>query len=313
MCEYETVAKIAMLRDGIKVSKAPGGNPDPAKRGRATGWSESAARRNRDFLMAVDGDQLRDPASGDPFALSLTFGRQKTVSPADLKASREAFFDRLRRRGLIRLHWLVEFQRDGTPHLHMLAYMPANTLPESVAACLRDMWLEVTAPWGSTACGQYVVPVGHLTGWKQYLAKHGVRGVRHYQRQMPDGWEVPGRMWGKLGEWPTWSAEVECDLDTFFRFRRLLRSYRIAAARSELATANAADRAAKRAAIRHARRCLRHPFRDGNRRTSMRGAALWLPREVSGRMLMHLASMPGAFVRDWAERDTLPRSDQRGL
>lgn len=306
ICGCETLGKVTFAMDGVKVARGAGGNKAPDKRGNATGWSEGAARRNRDFLMSVDGDALADPTQGEPYALSLTFGRDEFVSPLRLKVARETFFKRLRRLGMIRLHWLVEFQRDGTPHLHMLVYMPWDALAERVAGAIRQAWLEVSAFSGSAVSGQYVVPVGHLTGWKQYLAKHGIRGVRHYQRQMPAGWEAPGRMWGKLGEWPTWSAALEVDDNTFFRFRRALRSYRIATARQELLTAKPCDRSAKRKSLSHARRCLFDPREGGSRRTAMRGSCIWMPRKLSCVILENLALEPDANVRAWEDRETPP-------
>ena len=300
------MGKVTFAMDGVKASRGAGGNKAPDKRGKATGWSEGAARRNRDFLMSVDGDALADRAQGEPYALSLTFGRDEIVSPARLKQTRERFFDRLRYLGMIRLHWLVEFQRDGTPHLHMLVYMPWDALEERVAGAIREAWLHASAFSGSAVSGQHVVPVGHLKGWKQYLAKHGIRGVRHYQRMMPAGWEAPGRMWGKLGEWPTWSAALEVDDNTFFRFRRALRAYRIATARQELLTAKPCDLSAKRKSLSHARRCLHDPRDGGSRRTAMRGSCIWMPRALSIRVMQNLATLPGARVRDWEDRDTPP-------
>ena len=51
------------------------GNPEPPLRGKASGWSKAVARRNNDFLMSVDGAELVD--QGEPYAISLTFGREK--------------------------------------------------------------------------------------------------------------------------------------------------------------------------------------------------------------------------------------------
>ena len=129
------------------------------------------ARRNQDFLMSVDGNALA--GQGEPYAVSLTFGRDEIVSPDALRKVRQAFFERLRRMGLIRLHWLVEFQGDGTPHLHMLLYLP---MPDQAGA-IRSHWLDVAGWSGARASGQHVVSVNHLRGWKQYLGKHGIRGL----------------------------------------------------------------------------------------------------------------------------------------
>ena len=113
------------------------GQPRAAIARKASGWTRAVARRNNDFLMAVDGPAL--VGDGEPYAVSLTFGRDEIVSPMRLRDVREAFFDRLRRMGLIRLHWLVEFQADGTPHLHMLLYLPGP----GQADAIRGHWLDV--------------------------------------------------------------------------------------------------------------------------------------------------------------------------
>lgn len=165
------MAKIVISPDGVKLAKAPGmGNPEPPLRGKASGWSKAVARRNNDFLMSVDGAALA--GQGEPYAVSLTFGREEIVSPDALRDVRQSLFWRLRRMGLIRLHWLVEFQGDGTPHLHMLLYLPMA----DQEAAIRSHWLDVAGWTGARVSGQHVVSVNHLRGWKQYLGKHGIRG-----------------------------------------------------------------------------------------------------------------------------------------
>nr|GLK32382.1 hypothetical protein GCM10017610_26670 [Curtobacterium pusillum] len=301
------MAKIVIAPDGVKLAKAPGmGNKAPPKRGKASGWTKAVARRNNDFLMSVDGEELAtDP--GSPFALSLTFGRAEVVTPAALRDSREALFDRFRRMGVTRLHWLVEFQGDGVPHLHMILYLPRDAALSGVEASLRRHWLEVAGWSGAHLKGQHVVPVSHLRGWKQYLGKHGIRGVHHYQRQMPDGWEEPGRMWGKLGTWPTRSIELECDLATFFRFRRILRSYRVAEARALLAKAPPDKLANLRRSLGFARRCLREPNPEGSPKATLRGMNLWVPEYTTLRVATFLSNQPSALVRPWQHRaETVP-------
>lgn len=295
----ETVAKIVISPDGVKLAKAPGmGNPEPPLRGKASGWSKAVARRNNDFLMSVDGAALA--GQGEPYAVSLTFGREEIVSPDALRDVRQSLFWRLRRMGLIRLHWLVEFQGDGTPHLHMLLYLPMA----DQEAAIRSHWLDVAGWTGARVSGQHVVSVNHLRGWKQYLGKHGIRGVHHYQRQMPEGWEEPGRMWGKLGDWPTRALELECDLETFFRFRRCLRSYRIADARAMVRQAKPADLKRSLRSLKFARNCLREPRDDGSRRATLRGMNQWVPEAVSMRLAIELSERPAAMIRLWSERAT---------
>lgn len=301
------MAKVTLMSGGIKIAKAAGCNKMPDKRGDAKGWTVGSARRNTSFLMSIDERALSHNRGKElPFALSLTFGREAIISPDDLRAIRKKFLDRLRLAGVIRLHWLVEFQRDGTPHLHMLVYMPFGPDPDRIASLIRGHWLDVAAGSGARASAQHVVPVGHLNGWQQYLAKHGARGVRHYQRTMPEGWEKPGRMWGKVGEWPVLEWPFETDETTFFRFRRINRSYEIARKRKELRAARPEDRARLVKVLSHARKCLADPREDGSRKSALRGMALWMPLEVSQAVLEHLANFDGAMVRDWADKDQAP-------
>ena len=75
-------------------------------------------------------------------------------------------------------------------------------------------------------------------GWLQYLSKHAARGAAHYQRaqgSIPSGWEgMTGRMWGHLGDFPTHEPlGLELDDCGWFRFRRIVRGWRCAQARSE--------------------------------------------------------------------------------
>ena len=209
--------------------------------------------------MSVDGAELVD--QGEPYAISLTFGREEIVSPKALRDVREAFFFRLRRMGLIRLHWLVEFQGDGTPHLHMLL-IRRWPIMRRLFGPTGSMWPGGREPAqaGSMSSLSTICAGGSNT------SESTEYGVHHYQRQMPEGWEEPGRMWGKLGDWPTRALELECDLETFFRFRRCLRSYRIADARAMVRQAKPAD----------LKRSLRSPSLRGivsaNRVTMDRGA-----------------------------------------
>lgn len=293
--------KITIFPDGGKVAKAAGVNHKPPKREAATGWSKAAARRNADFLMSVDPLACQD---GEAISVSLTFGREDDVTPGLFRSVREALFQHLRRQGILRLHWLAEFQRDGTPHFHMMVYYPFGVPVEERCRSLLNKWLTLAAFTGAKRQAQHIVPVTYLKGWKMYLAKHGARGVNHYQRQMPEGWDRPGRMWGYLGSWPTRRLELEVDDRTFFRYRRFVRSWRVARARQALRLAPD-DRTARRTLLA-ARRSLVEGEPGSSARTTFRGLSQWIPEAVQVEFLQAVAMEPEAMVRRWSDRAETP-------
>jgi hypothetical protein len=247
--------------------------------------------------MSIDALAL---GTGVPLSVSLTLGRDMKVTPQVFVGMRQAFFKRLRRMGLVRLHWLTEFQRDGTPHLHMMIYFPAGEDALKLCERVRNHWLSVAAATGAERAGQHVVPVSHLKGWKMYLGKHGARGVRHYQRRMPAGWEEPGRMWGYLGEWPTRKIELETDADTFFRFRRFVRAWRVSQARR--AVRRDPDSRSARRMLSAARRSLVEGEPGSSGWTSVIGVSQWVPEALAVGFLSDLADDPARLVRRWDAR-----------
>ncbi|WP_213061820.1 hypothetical protein, partial [Escherichia coli] len=73
-----------------------------AKRGEVKGWSKTASRNNTKFLRSVYVPAL----TGAAVAFTLTI-RDCPPTSADWKILRETFIKRLRRAGLVRLHWLT--------------------------------------------------------------------------------------------------------------------------------------------------------------------------------------------------------------
>lgn len=243
---------LKVYRHGVTAGCPPAQNPTPPDRTKCVGWSVSAIRRNRLFLYSVDESRL----DGVGFAFT---GTVKVCPPTheDWKKRREAFFDRIRRAGMIRAHWVTEWQKRGIPHLHMAVWFPEHEViawaaarsldPEKAAEAFRLFlvlqWLEVMEPYGAKAEGQHVTPIYDVVGWNQYVSKHAARGLSHYQRNpanIPEGWRHigTGRMWGKLGDWPIIEpAEVELSMSEFHAFRRIVRGYRKADARAALSKA----------------------------------------------------------------------------
>lgn len=250
-------------KNGLSMGTA-GRNATPSPRGKITGWTQAAVRRHTRWLYSIDAPAL------DGFGYALTLTLRDTPSDAvTWQGARRAWVERLRRRGLVRLHWVVEWQRRGTPHLHVAVYFPHELSLIDQQMLLID-WLAVAAPWGPGHTGQCVKPITGPLGWLQYLSKHAARGVTHYQRAgKPAGWETTGRLWGHVGDWP----EVEplrADLtrEEYHRFRRLVRSWRIADARAS----------GDWRRLRYARRMLACNDRA---LSTVRGVSEWIPEHLA--------------------------------
>jgi hypothetical protein len=268
------VAVIRIMPNGLTASMPREGPlEDPVKRGIIGGWSKQTTQRMRRWFYGVDGAAL----DGFGLALSLTV-RILPPTPGDWRDTREAFFDRMRRDGLIRGQWLTEWQRRCVPHMHGALYLPKGGL--EVRQGVLDHWLAVASRWGAEAQGQTVKRIDGLPGWFRYQAKHSARGVRHYQRaNRPEAWQgSTGRMWGVLGEWPSRASVLEVDNETFWRLRRRMRSWLIADARK----AGNVQRAV----------WLRGLLRDPDRaRSYCRGIGEFCPEAVATMLLMDAAEV----------------------
>lgn len=315
---------VKVYRHGVTAGCPPAQNPKPPERTKCQGWTTSAIRRNRLFLYSVDESGL----CGVGFAFT---GTVRVCPPTheDWKKRREAFFDRLRRSGMIRAHWLTEWQRRGIPHLHMAVWFPDEVVNlwasrEAFGRWLVLQWMEAVGDhYEARDGGQHVTPIWDVVGWNQYVSKHAARGLSHYQRNpanIPEGWRHigTGRMWGKLGDWPIIEpSEVALSHSAFCAFRRIVRGYRKADARAALVDAraliarakNPAEDAKGRAQERTARRRIVQArgmlkarassmVADGlvidaaeasRRLSSVRGVSEWLPQEAQLRALALIA------------------------
>lgn len=307
---------------GMSLGRPPRKNPmrKPPKRTECAGWTESATRRNTAFLMSVDAMKLTETG----FAVTLTF-RDCPPTYEEFKRIREAFFVRLRRLGLIRLHWVTEWTKRGLPHLHIAAYFPHGAAVltrgkygEPLIGAILNNWLELTAHLGTEYLGQHIAYI-ESGGWFEYMAKHASRGVKHYQRDanLPPGWTKTGRVWGHLGEWPTVSERYRLDDRSFFVMRRLVRSYITAKARAALhkhlqcdgydveevkgRTFESNTRARLKTLV-FARTILRCP---GHKRSASKGISQWVPMHVNQRMIEHAKGLPYASLKTDVEWATL--------
>ena len=214
---------------GTVYTTSPSPTHDREKRGKTQGWSRAVSRRNTDFLMSVDVDSL----SGFGFALSLTV-RECPGSPAIWAAVRKRFFERLRSAGMVRAHWLTEWQRRQVPHMHCAVWFSRSV----DVAWLKRQWIHSAVEFRPASIAQHVVPIEGVVGWFEYLAKHASRSISNYQRSkylVPASWAgATGRMWGYLGSWVVLDEKCpEVPVRAELHYRRLLLRYQIAKARRQ--------------------------------------------------------------------------------
>ena len=250
-----------------------------AKKTAITGWSPSSVRRHTSWLYSIDAESLGEHAEG--FALTLTL-RDCPASPDEWVNLLKRWMEAVMGDGAVRLHWVVEWQRRGVPHLHAAVYYPEPVRDHQGVVAISQ-WLTRAEQWGPLLGAQHWDRIDGPIGWLQYLSKHAARGVRHYQRTgAPEGWARTGRLWGHRGDWPAVEpARVEVPLEVYWRYRRLLRGW---------ARGDAARRMEWR---RHAysKRMLACPQRG---LSTVRGVNIWVPLDVSEQLLALAAEQAGA-------------------
>ena len=268
-----------VYRHGMTMGTPPTRNNHMrGRRDVVTGWTDRSIRSNTRFLYSVDERKL----TGHGFALSLTV-KECPPTAEDWKRVREAFVKRLRRMGMIRMHWLTEWQRRGCPHMHAAVWFDEG-LRERDPFALRTIvehWVEVASAFGAGRRGQHVAYIEDAIGWFQYLSKHAARGLSHYQRSsdnIPPGWTTTGRMWGHLGDWPTNEAiEFRINHKAAAALRRVIRGWRRADARAS----------GDRRRIVSARTMLKCNQRE---LSAVRGISEWFPQELADLALLNLAT-----------------------
>jgi len=279
---------VKVYQHGLTGGCPPGDNGhERAKRGAVGGWSQSSSRSNLRFLYSVAEGGLHGYGYGCTFTL-----RDCPPDHAAWNDLRRAFFMRLRRAGMVRAHWVTEWQRRGVPHLHGAIWF-ADT--DQLAAMVAH-WLQLAKPYRAGVQGQKVLPLTDSVGWFRYLSKHAARGVKHYQRSpenIPEAWRKTGRMWGHLGDWPTVEPQrAELSIKQWHEWRRILRGLRVADARSVAASGDAKQRRLARlkmpGRVRMARRMLQCPDRA---LSPVRGVSEWMPAKQQLRILDHVAGV----------------------
>ena len=258
---------IKIYFNGLTFGKPPSkSNHKRAKREKTTGWSESFTRSNKAFLYSVDTKKL----DGNGLAFTFTI-KNLPATPHDFARIRKNFLAVMARMGMVRYHWVTEWQKRGVPHLHGCIYFPFDIT--------LNMYNGVVAAWCGAA-GEYIASprgqdlklIDSAVGWLKYLAKHGSRSGYHYQRtSKPKEWDSSGRVWGKGGEWPTRLTEHN-EGDYFHQLRRVIRNWRIADARSSKIPRRIAS----------ARSCLK--YLDKNK-SAVLGMSEWVPESMTFRLV----------------------------
>lgn len=276
---------VKSYRNGVTAGCAPRKRTQtPAKRSIVGGWSASSTRGNQTFLYSVDASRL----TGYGYAATLTVLHIPESSDEWHKIRRN-LMDWLRRRGLVRLHWIIEWQRRGAPHFHLAFWLQEPMTGQFLVDFLHH-WRKLTAHLESSINSQHVTPIHDAAGWFEYVSKHAARGLSNYQRSpetIPKKWQgKTGRMWGKLGDWPADDAlRLDVPLRTYHRYRRMVRNWREANARAALRDAKSPK--TRRQALRRitsARTMLSCP---DPKLSAVRGVSEWIDQDTALLLLNH--------------------------
>ncbi len=299
-------ASLTISRNGVS-GGFPGNNG--GKRGdrrSIVGWSRSSARGNLKFLMSINGKVL--PRRG--FAITLTV-RDLPKSGAEWQYRIKEILRWARRNGADMYHWVTEFTRKRRPHLHMCVYVGERDNPGSFAFELVDMWLEQTKHLATSDRGQYWRVIDTLDGWLEYVGKHASRGYEHYQRDkdsLPASWTTgTGKMWGCSRNWPRYTEKYVLSDFIWFEYRRLVKRWSIAQARTKLKLAiNYSGEREQRRWRQTLRDRKRLYTRNEQKNSAVVGISQWLPCEISELMLFYLAQEYPGQLQTKEEHDQGP-------
>lgn len=218
--------RVTIRKHGVS-GGAPGVGGSPGERGKISGWTVASASRNARWLQSVV-----PPVGCIGIALTLTL--KVEIEPDQWRVLVSAYKRYLSKHSHVKAwHYVTEWQARGVPHLHLAIFVNASedAWPTYMTK-FRRVWVELSA--NADMHAQYARAISSLAGWLEYVAKHGARGVMHYQRSAPDSWknERSGRVWGAGGDWP----EQKCGVlamgkKDYARFSRVIRRYMISKGR----------------------------------------------------------------------------------
>lgn len=176
-----------------------------------------------------------------------------------------------------------------------------------VADAVFTAWQRACNPIPCHHYAQHVERIEALSGWQAYVAKHCARGINHYQRLatvLPERWTSSGRLWGKGGDWPARSDNLELDAISYFRLRRVIRKWLLA--KASVNAGHAFGRKSEQA--RHDLRYLRKAGsklriessrqQDKQYLSSVLGLSSFIPRDLIDMLLVWAIDHPNAVLID---------------
>ena len=164
----------------------------PTIRGKVNGLSPRAGRRLR---WAIENTpDLTEPGAA---FVCLTYPAVFPQDGRQVKRDLGTFGKRCRRSGVF-FAWVLEYQTRGAPHFHLLARFPKDWDIAQVREWVALNWFEVVGSGDEkhlrAGTSAEWVNNSECAGWyiSHYLGKE-------YQKAVPDGVTLPGRMWGMIG------------------------------------------------------------------------------------------------------------------
>ena len=174
---------LQVYRHGLTMGTPPATSTHKrTERSSVSGWSVGATRRNVAFLRSIDETKvnLLNGSELIPLAITLTV-RDCPATSDEWHKARDLLIRRLKYLGMVRMHWVIEWQRRGVPHLHCAAWFEQQDFVALNQSIVKG-WLDLAGKWGAGHRGQFIKPITGAVGWFQYVSKHAARGVNHYQR-----------------------------------------------------------------------------------------------------------------------------------
>jgi hypothetical protein len=130
-----------------------------------------------------------------------TYPREVGATPRMAKKHLRALVERLKRwRPGVAVIWKLEPQADGTPHFHLLVFMPGDAdLTEEITWWATN-WYEVVGSGllKHLHAGMRVEQIREWHGVSSYAAKYCGKQVLASDYSHLPGWENPGRWWGVI-------------------------------------------------------------------------------------------------------------------
>ena len=164
----------------------------PTLRGKVNGLSPRAGRRLR---WAIENTP--DLTAAGALFICLTYPSVWPKDGRQVKRDLDAFGKRCRRIGAV-FTWAFEYQTRGAPHFHLLARFPDGWDVVKVREWVASNWFEVVGSGDDkhlcAGTSAELVNNAESAGWyiSNYLGKE-------YQKAVPEGVTLPGRMWGMIG------------------------------------------------------------------------------------------------------------------